>query len=151
MHTPVSHLSLHNSGNARFEEWNIQTLSRSQTVHHVRGPAYSGHWGTTRIISSHVSQRCLTIQFRIPLQWRHNERDGVSNHRRVDSLPNRVFERRSKKTSKLRVTGLCEGNSLNSSHKGAVTRKCFHLMTSSCRAVLINSSLYLYILANHIW
>ena len=43
----------------------------------------------------------------VTLQWRNNERDGVSNHRRLD-----YFRRRSKKTSKLRVTGLCEGNSL---------------------------------------
>ena len=47
----------------------------------------------------------------ITLQWRHNERDGVSNHRRLDCLLNRMFRRRSKKTSKLCVTGLCEGNS----------------------------------------
>ena len=45
------------------------------------------------------------------LQWRHNERDGVSNHRHLDCLLNRLFWRRLKKTSKLRVTGLCEGNS----------------------------------------
>ena len=45
------------------------------------------------------------------LQWRHNWRDGVSNHRRLDSLLNRLFRRRSKKTSNLRDTGLCEGNS----------------------------------------
>ena len=44
------------------------------------------------------------------LQWRHNEDDGVSNHRRLDCLLIRSFRRRSKKTSKLRVTGLCEGN-----------------------------------------
>ena len=43
------------------------------------------------------------------LQWRHNERDGVSNHWRLDYLLNRLF-RPDKKTSKLRVTGLCEGN-----------------------------------------
>ena len=36
--------------------------------------------------------------------------DGVSNHRNYDCLSNRLFRRRSKKTSKLRVTGLCEGN-----------------------------------------
>ena len=35
----------------------------------------------------------------------------VSNHRRLDCLLNRLFGRGSKKTSKLRVTGLCEGNS----------------------------------------
>ena len=45
------------------------------------------------------------------LQWRHNERNSVSNHRRLDCLLNRLFRCRSKKTSKLRVTGLCEGNS----------------------------------------
>ena len=46
------------------------------------------------------------------LQWRHNEPDGVSNHLRLDNLFNRLFRRRSKETSKPRVTGLCEGNSL---------------------------------------
>ena len=44
------------------------------------------------------------------LQWRHNERDGVSNHRGFDCLLRRLFRRTSKKTSKLCVTGLCEGN-----------------------------------------
>ena len=46
-----------------------------------------------------------------PLQWHHNERHGVSNHQRHDGLLNRLFRRRSKKISKFRVTGLCEGNS----------------------------------------
>ena len=46
-----------------------------------------------------------------PLQWRHNERDGVSHHRRHVCLLNRLLRRKSKKTSKLRVTGLCQGNS----------------------------------------
>ena len=44
--------------------------------------------------------------------WRHNGRDGVSNHQPYDCLLNRLFSPRSKKTSKLRVTGLCAGNSL---------------------------------------
>ena len=46
-----------------------------------------------------------------PLRWRHNGRDGVINHQPHDCLLNRLFRRRPKKTSKLRVTGLCEGNS----------------------------------------
>ena len=46
-----------------------------------------------------------------PLQWRHNGHDGVSNHQPHDCLLNRLFGCRSKKTSKLRVTGLCAGNS----------------------------------------
>ena len=43
------------------------------------------------------------------LQWHHNERDGVSNHRRLDCLLNCLFRCSSKKISKLRVTGFCEG------------------------------------------
>ena len=45
------------------------------------------------------------------IQWRHNEHDCVSNHQPLQCLLNRLFRRRSKKTSKLRVTGLCAGNS----------------------------------------
>ena len=45
------------------------------------------------------------------LQWRHNEHDGVSDHPRLDCLLSGLLRRRSKKTSKLPVTGLCEGNS----------------------------------------
>ena len=64
----------------------------------------------------------------IPLQWRHNGRDGVSNQQRFDGLLNRLFMHRSNKISKLRVTGLCDGNPLltdGSPHKGPVTRKKF--------------------------
>ena len=46
-----------------------------------------------------------------PLQWRNNERHGVSNHQRLHSLLNCWFRGRSKKTPKLCVTGLCAGNS----------------------------------------
>ena len=44
-------------------------------------------------------------------QWRHNGYDGVSNHQPRHCLLNRLFGCRSKKTSKLRVTGLCARNS----------------------------------------
>ena len=47
----------------------------------------------------------------ISLQWRHNGHDSVSNHQPHDCLLSRLFRRRSKKTPKLRVTGLCAGNS----------------------------------------
>ena len=46
------------------------------------------------------------------LQWHYNECNSISNHQRLDCLLNRLFRRRSKKTWKLCVTGLCEGNSL---------------------------------------
>ena len=45
------------------------------------------------------------------LQWRHNGCDGLLNHQPHDCLLNRLFRRKSKKTSKLHVTGLCAGNS----------------------------------------
>ena len=66
-------------------------------------------------------------QWRIPykkvlLQWRHNGRDGVSNHKCDYCLLNRLFKCRSKKTSKFRVTGLCAGHS---PYKKPVTRKMF--------------------------
>ena len=51
------------------------------------------------------------VMTHLSLQWRHNERDSVSNHQPHDCLLNRLFRRRSKKTLKLRVTGLCAGNS----------------------------------------
>ena len=45
------------------------------------------------------------------LRWRHNERDSASNHQPHHCLLKRLFKRRSKKASKLRVTGLCAGKS----------------------------------------
>ena len=47
----------------------------------------------------------------ITLRLRHNDHAGVSNHQPHGCLLNRLFRRKSKKTSKLRVTGLCVGNS----------------------------------------
>ena len=51
------------------------------------------------------------VKYPEALQWRHNVLDDASNNRRLDYLLSRSFRRRSKKTSKLRGTGLCAGNS----------------------------------------
>ena len=62
------------------------------------------------------------------LQWRHNEHKGVSNHRRHDCLllTQRFVQAQIKKSWKLIIIGLYEGNSLvNSPHKAPVTRKIF--------------------------
>ena len=68
----------------------------------------------------------------IPLHWRHNGCDRVSNHQPHDCLLNRLFRHRSKKTLKLRATGLCAGNSpVPGRTNGQWRGKCFHLMTSS--------------------
>ena len=76
--------------------------------HHEFAAAYkeccvSGRYrGQGQVITSHNI---------MSLQWRHNGLDGVSNHQAHDCLLNRLFGRRSKKTSKVRITGLCAGNS----------------------------------------
>ena len=70
----------------------------------------------------------MTLMWRHSLHWRYNDHDIFSNHQPRRCLLNHLFRRRSKKTSKLRVTGICAGNSLgpvNSPHKGPVTRKMF--------------------------
>ena len=57
-------------------------------------------------LTSRLFSHCMTY-----LHWRHYGRDSVSNHQPHDCLLNRLFRRRSKKTSKLPVTSLCVGNS----------------------------------------
>ena len=71
-------------------------------------------WSWWRAKRSRHSLRMRNLQFyvsakRPPLRnpyGRHNEHDDVSNHQPHDCLLNRLFRHRSKKTSKLRVTGL---------------------------------------------
>ena len=69
----------------------------------------------------------LSVKESLTLQWRHNGCDSVSNHQSHDCLLNRLFRRRSKKTSKLRITGLCVRGiyrgPVNFPHKWPVTRK----------------------------
>ena len=87
-----------------------------------------------------------TISCNVILHWRHNERDGVSKYRRLDRLPKRLFRHRSKKTPKLRVTGLCEGNSPVTGefpHKGPVTWKMFLFYDVIMRRYYNNDLLYL--------
>ena len=80
------------------------------------------------------SRHNTAVMFYLPLKWRHNERGGVSNHLPYDCLLKPLFGRRSKKTSKLRVTGFCARNSPVTGEfppppppkkKGPVTRKIF--------------------------
>ena len=73
--------------------------------------------GGDQTSASWVLLTCLTHfsswqwSLNITLQLRHNEHYGVSNHQSHDCLSSRLFRRRSKKISKLRVTGLCAGKS----------------------------------------
>ena len=65
---------------------------------------YTDQTGKEHIV---VSEACWIHT----LRWRHNDHAGVSNHQPHGCLLNRLFRRKSKITSKLRVTGLCVGNS----------------------------------------
>ena len=76
----------------------------------------------------HIGLYMVNGAIPLALWWRHNGHDSVSNHQPHHCLLNRLFGCRSKKTSKLCVTGLCAGNSpgpVNSPHKWPVTRKLF--------------------------
>ena len=60
------------------------------------------------LISHHWGNEAFTRDITMTSQW---ARWRVSIYQPHDCLPNRLFRRKSKKTSKLRVTGLCTGNS----------------------------------------
>ena len=94
----------------------LRTLDKSKRIMTVT---------TSRATMSHICKYSLSM---LSVRWHHNGRDGVSNHQPHDCLLNRIFKRRSKKISKLRVTGLCVGNSPGADefpHKWPVTRKMF--------------------------
>ena len=75
-------------------------------------PGLSGllHWQWTILDWLSASETTLKDMGKYYSEWRHNKRDGVSNHRRLDCLRGRLFRHRSKKIAKLCVTGLCERN-----------------------------------------
>ena len=68
-------------------------------------------YGYLKVCTQFRWSRRYFLNGRQSLLWRHNGLDSVSNHQPHDCLLNRLFRRRSKKTSKLRVAGLCAGNS----------------------------------------
>ena len=67
--------------------------------------------GSYVLIFFTVSAYVAPVSVTTALQWRHNGRDGISNHQPHHCLLKRLFTRRSKKASTLRVTGLFEGSS----------------------------------------
>ena len=68
-------------------------------------------WCLNQQIEGQLYVLSVSAIYSLPLQWRHNGRDDVSNHQPHDRLLNRLFRCRSKKTAKLYVNGLCVGNS----------------------------------------
>ena len=72
----------------------------------------------------------------ISLQWCHNGRDGVSNHQPLECLYSTVYsgadQRKYQNSASLAFVLGIRRWPVNSPHKWPFTRKCFHLMTSSC-------------------
>ena len=75
---------------------------------------------------------CVFMRFicpnHIPLRWRHNGRDGVSDHRGLDCLLNRLSRRRSKKHQSSASPAFVRGIHRwpgNSPRKRPVTQKKF--------------------------
>ena len=79
----------------------------------IPGPVWRNppviHLQLSKSMWYHVLYVCPAV---FSLQRHHNGHDGISNHQPHDCLLNHLFGCRSKKTSKLHVTGICTGNSL---------------------------------------
>ena len=86
------------------QRWCCHSMWCIESTHFCRTLLWSCGFYTRWLYTSWTERR-------ITLQWRRYGLKGVSNHRRLDCLLNPVFRRRSKKAPKIRVTGLCEGNS----------------------------------------
>ena len=88
------------------------------------------------MLYTHVTcQWCTPLWMTLrSLQWSRNERDGVSNHRCLNCLPNRVFRGRPMKTLKHRV---------DSPHKGPVTlKKCSFWWRHHILSMAFQANLY---------
>ena len=59
------------------------------------------------------------------LQWRHNERDSVSNHQPHECLLYGLFRRRYQSSASLAFVRGIHRWTVNSPHRGSVTRKIF--------------------------
>ena len=86
-----------------------------------------------------LSQECfncchmviIQLDFPVPLRWRHNEHNGVS------TVYSGADQRKHQSSASLAFVRGIHRWPVNSPHKGPVTRKSFHLMTSSCWKVLM--------------
>ena len=104
-----------------FQSLTTQLFVQQLVQANTKGPHYwpivwgefTSHWWfpLTQRASNVENISMSGCQLDMALRWRHNKRDGISNHQPHDCVLNRLFRHKSKKTSKLCVTGLCEGNS----------------------------------------
>ena len=79
------------------------------SVFRGRRSLHAGYWILITWYCQWYRPQCLPCI--CALQWRHNEHNGVSNHQPQDCLLDCLFKAKINEISKLRVTGLCAGNS----------------------------------------
>ena len=101
-----------------FKQWGKKILGHFNLFKQLSHAGYFDDIKWHKLIYYWITLGCVS------LQWRDKGCDSVPNHQPRDCLLNRLFSRRSKKTSKLHVTGLCPGP-VKSPHKWPVTRKMF--------------------------
>ena len=95
----------------QFIEWNVLYFD-SKSVTSVLKGLFDNNSPLTQITAKRLtSKKSLPEAKMTSLQVRHNGHDGVSNHQPRGCLLSRLIRCRSKKPSKLRVTGFCAGNS----------------------------------------
>ena len=88
-------------------------------------------WTESQNLSNH-EYMCSFAVISMPahgliLQWRHNERDGVSNHQRLHCLLNCWIKENIKAPRHWSLWGEFAGGTVNSPHKWPVTWKMFPL------------------------
>ena len=95
-----------------FQKFGFEALRTLLTDGCIKNYQYVTHHECQRAFVTQISRIAdVSLMYSWSLQFRLNERDGVSDHQPHHCLLNRLFSRKSKKTSKLRVTGFCSGNS----------------------------------------
>ena len=80
-----------------------------------------------------VCWSCMLSKMTKSLQWRHNERNGVSNHRRLDFF--QTFDQAQIKENHWPVWWEITGDRWIPLTKGQLRGKYSHLMTSSCTTI----------------
>ena len=107
----------------------IQGLVNNNNKENIKAPSNSSFEGNLpKTVRDRSLQRPLMQKKNIPLQWRHNERDAVSNHRRLDCLFGRLLsanQRKHQSSASLVFVRRIRRWPVNSSHKGPGTRKMF--------------------------
>ena len=82
-------------------------------VRWVRNPLVTARFLAQRFSNAHnnILNDSRHDVFGNTLQWSHNDRDGISTHRRLHFIGQLLVQAQINETSKVRVTGLCAGNS----------------------------------------